>query len=218
MICWLAGEAGSLPPAGAVRYARVRASLPAPATASAPPGTPSRQGSPVVCWAVYEAGKTGYQRVPTRRIGPHFLQAPFAEPGAEVLLAALAAQLALTVRRRPGTPRNLARRARRRLDRGDRILRLVRCCDRAARPGSGTAGLSRCPPDEAEFAAGAGQFRRQADLHGPAVLDPCGDASGDNGMRPAMPGLVARAEAGPRHRGQHLLLVVDRTAFVCSHI
>ena len=39
---------------------------------------------------------------------------------------------------------------------GDRILRAVRCRDRAGRPGSGAAGLARRPPDAAGLAARTG--------------------------------------------------------------
>ena len=80
--------------------------------------------------------------------------------------------------RRPGSRRGVDRHVRRRLDRGDRVLRPVRRLDRAARPGRGAAGLARCPPDEPRFPARAGELGRPAGQHRPALLDRRGDPAG----------------------------------------
>ena len=80
--------------------------------------------------------------------------------------------------RRPGSRRGVVRYARRRLDRGDRVLRPVRRLDRAARPGRGAAGLARRPPDDARFPARAGECRGPAGQRRSALLDRRGDPAG----------------------------------------
>ena len=137
-------------------------------------------------------GQTGYQRNPDAGSGADaavtFLGPPFADAGPR---GPAGGQVSTAGSHRPGrrpaARRNLARHARPRLDRGNRILRVVRCRDRAAQPGSGAAGLARRPPDTARLAARTGQFRRQASLDSPAVLDRRGHPARPARAGPAPP-------------------------------